>query len=164
MTVADSSQLSTQFHALLVILIASSVINNPSGDGHAVHDISYRHNIMPEDDHLYRRPTLHGVLNALATIFVWYSEIVATTAVNTAGNVASDILTTVQVEAEGLEKLEELALTGVTDFLLVQNGEKNASLDGSSTHCTLIEHGTPFQLEHSGHFDLIWWQNLVEKT
>ena len=93
--VADSSQLSTQFRALLAILIASSAINNPSGNGHAVHDISYRCNIMPEDDHLYQQPTLHGVLNALATIFVRYSEIVTTTAVNTAGEVALDLLTMV---------------------------------------------------------------------
>lgn len=69
-----------------------------------------------------------------------------------------------QVEVEDPEKLEELALTGMTDFLLVQNGYKNASLDGSSAHCPLREHGTPFQLEHSGHFDLTWWQNLIEQT
>ena len=41
MPVADSSQLSTQFRALLAIVIASSAINNPSGGGHAIHDIPY---------------------------------------------------------------------------------------------------------------------------
>lgn len=157
--------LSTKFHALLAILIASTALNNP-GNGHAIlTDATYVSETRLDDDYLYRRPTLFGVLNALATIFVRYAEVVATTAIDSAENVAADILTMVQVEAEGLESLEEMELESMADFVLVQNSEEDHYFDkGSTDHCVLVPHGNPFQLEHGKRFDLLWWTNLIEQT
>ena len=157
--------LSTKFCVLLATLIASAVINNRT-DGHTIlTKLSYLPDIRPEDDHLYRRPTLRGVLNALASIFVQYSEVVATTAINSVGDVATDILTTVTVqEAEDPKKLEEVELRDVADFVLIQNSDRNDLFDkDSSNHCVLVPGGEPFNLEPSKPLDLDWWTNLIEQ-
>ena len=94
-----------------------------------------------------------------------HAEVVATTSIDLADNVAMDILTAVQVDAEDSQKLEELGLTGMANSMLILNSEEDGYRDkGSMDNCVLIRHGIPFELEHSEDVDLVWWTNLIEQT
>jgi hypothetical protein len=130
----------SEFRHLMMLLVLACAYN--SNGLPLLSDDNYKSNFSTDDYNLYRRVTHHGVLNALATLFVRDHEVIATMDITSRESV-DGLLTSMQVK-EGDIDADIPIMTSSASFK--NHGEEDPGFPKRGNHLRFLPAGKPLQV------------------